>query len=76
MTASAIMVMLNRPQELRQVAERQGDGGEEAYRTPQPPSSGKMAYATNANGEQPGVTNKPNSVDVLKCASAIRHTSC
>ena len=68
--------MLLCPQELRQVAERQGDGGEEAYRTPQPQPSGKMAYATNANGEQPGVTNKPNSVDVLKCASAVRHTSC
>ena len=65
------MVMLLCPQELRQVAERQGDGSEEAYRTPQPPPSGKMAYATNANGEQPGVSNKPNSVDVLKCAHAV-----
>lgn len=66
--------MLNCLQELRQVAERQGDGSEEAFRTPQPPS-GKMAYATNANGEQPGVTNKPNSVDVLKCAHPIAHTA-
>ena len=64
------MVVLLGPQELRQVAERQGDGSEEAFRTPQPPS-GKMAYSTSANGEQPGVSNKPNSVDVLKCAHAV-----
>ena len=75
MTLLRVMCILVRSQELRQVAERQGDGSEEAYRTPQPPPGGKMAYATNANGEQPGVTNKPNSVDVLKCAHAVAQSA-
>ncbi len=70
-----LLLVCGRPQELRQVGERQGRAGEEAYRTPQPQPSAKMAYAADANGEQPGVSNKPNSVDVLKCACRL-YASC
>lgn len=58
-------------QELRQVAERrQGGygGGGEPYQTPPPQQpSAKMQYATDAQGDTPGASNKLNSVDVLKC---------